>query len=147
MENHVCRSMWQLILHWPSTNLLASLSHSSPWCLALPAGPRLSLLLACPGLTELCGRQRIRASQKGDAGADPWAALEVCTSVPTHHSLLLQATGGKTTTTAGLGPSPEPASRPQCYQHWGVVVFVGCHGLPKSHSGVKSHCPKFLGQK
>lgn len=67
--------------------------------------------------------------------------------LPLITALLLQATGGKTTTTAGLGPSPEPASRPQCYQHWGVVVFVGCHGLPKSHSGVKSPCPKFLGQK
>lgn len=62
------------------------------------------------------------------SGPDPWAALEVYTLASTHSSLLLQATGGKTTTTAGLSPSPKPASRPQCYQHWGAVVFVGSHG-------------------
>lgn len=74
---------------------------------------------------------RGQSSQKSvtqGSGPDPLAAPEACASASTHSSLLLQTTGGKTTTTAGLGPSPKPASRPQCYQHREATVFVGCHG-------------------
>lgn len=97
----------------------------------LPAGPWLFLLLACPGLRDCVQETRGQSSHRGvtqGSGPDPLAAPEACVSVLTHDSLLLQTTGGTTTTTAGLGPSPKPASRPQCYQHRGGMVFVGCQG-------------------
>lgn len=78
-------------------------------------------------MKETRGQSNHRKLLQG-SGPDLWAALEACTWAHTHSSLLLQATGGKTTTTAGLGSSPKPASRPQCYQHRGAVVFVGCRG-------------------
>lgn len=77
-------------------------------------------------MKETRGQSSHRRVMQG-SGLDPLAAPEACASACTHSSLLLQTTGGKTTTTAGLGLSPKPASRPQCYQHRGAMVFVGCH--------------------
>lgn len=95
----------------------------------LPAGPWLSLLLACPGLRELCGRDKgSEQPQECDAGLRSGPGSLATPEAHTHGSLLLQTTEGKTTTTAGLGPSPNLVSRPQCYQHRGAMVFVGCHG-------------------
>lgn len=95
-------------------------------------------------MQETRGQSSHRGVMQG-SGPDPLTAPEVCASVLTHDSLLLETTGGKTTTTAGLGLSPKPASRPQCYQHRGEAWSLwAAEGIPNSRSGVKSLCPEFL---
>lgn len=105
------------VLSTPHTCWPAS-PHSSPWRLALPAGPRLPLLPACPGLTELCGRDKeSEQPQEGNAGLRTRPVGCPGSLLFGSHSQQLTVTSrwGKTTTTASLGPSPEPASRPQRY--------------------------------
>lgn len=113
--------------------------HSAPWCRVQSAcRPMAFLALRFPWaqscVEETRGQSSHRSVMQG-SGPDPLAAPEA----HTHSSLLLQTTGGKTTTTTGLGPSPKPAARPQCYQHRGAMVFVGCHGTTQQFVQGSNH--------